>query len=149
MRLFFVFSIALFACSWAEGQSKFSNIVQVVIITKEDLLEKNTLSGYLSHENITDRRGYNFTVLKGGRRSYQEILAKFCSVIKQTGVTAIISTDRSSYFKIFDVYASYMNVPVIKLFHSNYEPPSAMQVCGRILFVKKRRIFCSRKHVEM
>ena len=130
MRLFFVLFIALFACSWAQGQSKFSNIVHVVIITKEDLLEKNTLSDYLSHENITDRRGYNFTVLKGGKRSYQEMLAKFCSVIKHTGVTAIISTDRSSYFKIFDVYASYMNVPVIKLFQSNYEPPAAKQVCG-------------------
>lgn len=141
MRHFFVFFIALFACLWAQGQSRFSNIVQVVIITKEDLLEKNTLSVYVSQENITDRRSYNFTVLKGGKRSYQEILEKFCSIIKHTGVTAIISTDGSSYFKISDVYASYMGVPVIKLFHSNYEPPVAKQVCGRILFVNKRDEF--------
>lgn len=129
----FVFVIA-FACLWPQGQSSFSNTVQVVIFTKGNLLENNGFSGYVPVENFTVLQGYNFTVLEGGWRSYKEILDKFCSIIQNTGVSAIISKDRSSHFEIIDVHASYMSVPVIKLFRSNHEQQVVRQVCERLLF---------------
>ena len=133
---FFAFVIA-FTCLWPKGQSSFSNIVQVVVVTQEDRLKNNSLSGYVTLENVTDRHNYNITVLKDGWKSYQEILKRFCSIVKNRGVTAIIFKDRSSNFKIFDVFASFMGVPVIKLFHSNYEPQVFKQVREQILCVKK------------
>ena len=127
----FVFVFA-FAYLWPQGQSSFSNTVRVVIFTKRNLLENNRSSGYVPLENFTDRQNYNFTVLESGLGSYQEMLDKFCSIIQNTGVSAIISKDRSSYFEIIDVYASYMGVPVIKLFHTKQEQQVYKQVCERL-----------------
>ena len=61
----FVFVFA-FACLWPQGQSSFSNTVQVVIFTKRNLPENNRSSGYVPVENFTDRQNYNFTSWKVG-----------------------------------------------------------------------------------
>jgi hypothetical protein len=120
---FFVF---VFAFLW-QTQYIFSNTIQVVIVRQEEL-ENSSLSGYVPLENITDGVSANFTVLRSGGESYKGILDKFCRVVKNTGVSVIISEDTSSHPKLLDVYASYVGIPVIKLFHSAYERQVVKQV---------------------
>ncbi len=120
--LFFVF-----ACLW-QSQSIYSNTIEVVIVRKE-ILGNNNLSGYVFFQSINDGcNGFNFTVLEGDEESYQEMLDRFCKIAENTGVSVIISEDRSSHPKLLDVYASYMGVPLIKLFQSDFKEQLVKQV---------------------
>ena len=123
----YLFVVFVFACLW-QSQSIISNTIQVVIVREEEALENSSLFGYVPLENITDGLNVNFTVLESGGESYKGMLDKFCKVVKNTGVSVIISEDTSSHPKLLDVYASCVAIPVIRLFHSAYERQVVEQV---------------------
>ena len=122
------FVIVVFAFIW-QSQLCFSSTVQIILIKQSDLFKTNNRSDYLSSEYNEDGLGFNFTVLEYGGKSHQEILDTFCSFVKNTGVSVIISEDSSTHPKLLDIYASYSNTPIIKLFHSAHEQQIIKQVC--------------------
>ena len=124
------------ACLW-QSQSVYSNTIEVVIV-RQEIFGNNNLSRYVFFQNINDGLSFNFTVLQEGEESYQEMLDRFCTIAENTGVSAIISEDRSSHPKLLDVYASYMGIPLIKLFQSDYEKQLVIkQVRYCVIFVSK------------
>ena len=135
MHLFFF----VFACLW-QSQPIYSNTIEVVIV-RQKILGNNNLPAYVPFQNINDGLGFNFTVLEGDEESYQEMLDRFCTIAENTGVSAIISEDRSSHPKLLDVYASYMGIPLIKIFQSDYEEQLVIkQVRYCVIFVSKVKV---------
>ncbi|XP_028404593.1 glutamate receptor ionotropic, NMDA 1-like isoform X1 [Dendronephthya gigantea] len=53
--------------------------------------------------------------------SYKETTDEFCRILKNTGVSAIVSLNISSHPKHIDIYASYIGIPVIKLFNNPFK----------------------------
>ena len=116
MMYFFIFVIVSL---WPQCRSIHSDTIQVVVVRQEEPLENNKLSEYVRFENITDGLRFNFTILKAEKKKYEQLLNRFCTIAKNTGVSMVIS--EVSSFQLLDVYASYMAIPLVKLFHNEQE----------------------------